>query len=187
MDNWNDVIIECSSLASKWEQVSGYLGLSIRTIDTIKGDHPNDTASCLNEALKQWILQNYNTKKFSLPSWRTLLQAIGRVDKLLFRKLTNQHEGRFSLMTKINVNEHANYYLMSLCQVKLILQFLSLLVMAGAPENSQGITKKCKRRKRKKKMDTIMEGILLSALVYYMRHIYLCILRLRFVYAWPTL
>ena len=92
-DDWNIVIKECSSLAAKWEHLSGYLGLSIRTIDTIKGNSPNDKAGCWNEALKQWILQNYRTAKFGYPSWRTLLEAIARIDKLLFKKLADKHRG----------------------------------------------------------------------------------------------
>jgi hypothetical protein len=91
-DDWNIVIKECSSLAAKWEHLSGYLGLSIRTIDTIKGNFPSDRAGCWNEALKQWVLQNYRTAKFGYPSWRTLLEAIARVDKLLFKKLADKHQ-----------------------------------------------------------------------------------------------
>ena len=93
-DDWNDVIKECSSLAAKWEQLGGYLGLSIGTIETIKKNFSADVAGCWNEALKQWILQNYRTAKFGLPSWRMLLEAIARVDKLLFKNLADKHQGK---------------------------------------------------------------------------------------------
>ena len=87
------MIKECSSLAAKWEQLSGYLGLPIGLIDTIKGNFPNDKVGCWNEAVKQWIQQNYRTARFGLPSWRTLLEAIARVDKLLFKNLAAEHKG----------------------------------------------------------------------------------------------
>jgi hypothetical protein len=90
-DDWNIVIKECSSLAAEWKQLSGYLGLSIGTIDIIKEN--SSAAGCWNEALKQWIKQNYRTAKFGYPSWRTLLEAIARVDKLLFKKLADKHQG----------------------------------------------------------------------------------------------
>ena len=93
-DDWNEVIKECSSLAAKWEQLSGYLGLSIGTIDTIKENFPNNAAGCWNEGLKQWIKQNYRTAKFGFPSWRTLLEAIARVDKLLFKNLAEKYPGK---------------------------------------------------------------------------------------------
>ena len=33
MNDWNVVIIECSSLATEWEQLSAYLGISICRFD----------------------------------------------------------------------------------------------------------------------------------------------------------
>ena len=93
-DDWNNVIKECSSLAAKWEQLSGYLGLSIGTIETIKENFPSNVTGCWNEALKQWILQNYRTVRYGLPSWRTLLEAVARVDKLLFKNLADKHQGK---------------------------------------------------------------------------------------------
>ena len=87
------MIVECSSLAANWEQLSGYLGLSIGLIDSIKGNHPGDNSSCWNEALKQWIKQNYKTQKFGEPSWKTLLQAVAMVDNLMFKNLATKHQG----------------------------------------------------------------------------------------------
>ena len=86
------VITECSSLAAHWEQLSGYLGLSFELIDRIKGDHPSDKISCWNEAMKQWIKQNYKTQRFGEPSWKTLLKAVARIDKLQFKKLADEHQ-----------------------------------------------------------------------------------------------
>ena len=36
---------------------------------------------------------NYNTEKFGVPSWRTLLKAIALVDKLHFMNLAHHHQG----------------------------------------------------------------------------------------------
>ena len=98
--DWNVIIKECSSLAANWEHLSGYLGLSIGLIDTIKGNYPNDKSGCWNEALKEWIKQNYKTEKFGLPSWRTLLEAVARDNRLLFKKLakTYQTPGKQNMM-----------------------------------------------------------------------------------------
>ena len=91
-DEWNIVIRECSSLSAKWQQLGGYLGLPIGLIDSIKGNYPNDNSACWSEALKQWIQQNYNTARFGLPSWRTLLEAIARENRLLFNNLAESHQ-----------------------------------------------------------------------------------------------
>ena len=92
------MIIECSSLAAKWKQLSGYLGLSKKDIDSIKEDHPNDNSECWNEALDHWIKQNYKTEKFGTPSWRNLLKAVVRIDKRLFQDLASQHQGNMLCM-----------------------------------------------------------------------------------------
>ena len=87
------MIIECKSLSSNWEKVSAYLGLSFELIETIKRDNPRDSAGCWNEALKEWIKQNYDTKLFGQPSWRSLLKAVAEVDKHQFQKLAAEHQG----------------------------------------------------------------------------------------------
>ena len=91
-DSWNDVIIACSSLAAKWQQMSGFMGLPLKTIRKIRDSYPNDSATSWNKALMQWILQEYNTQKHGLPSWKLLLKAISRVDQPLFEKLAKEHQ-----------------------------------------------------------------------------------------------
>jgi hypothetical protein len=89
IDDWNIVVIECKSLAAKWEQLSIFLGLSCDTINNIKGS--GDNYHCWSEAVIHWIRQNYNTGTFGRPSWRTLLKAVAEVDKLLFERLATKH------------------------------------------------------------------------------------------------
>ena len=84
-----------------WEKVSGYLGLSFELIETIKRDNPRDSAGCWNEALKEWIKQNYDTKKFGRPSWRSLLKAVAEVDNLLFEKLAAKHSQPGTLIMNV--------------------------------------------------------------------------------------
>ena len=90
------MIDECSSLDSKWDKISGFLGLPPSLIASIRGNHPNDNTGCWNDALLQWISQKYNTKKFGEPSWRTLLAAIAKVDKLTFKTLADKHQCKYS-------------------------------------------------------------------------------------------
>ena len=89
--DWNWVIMDCSSLAAQWEQLGGYLGLERSSLHLIRGNHPLDNAGGWNEALNQWIKQNYKTEIHGMPSCRTLLTAIARVDKSLFKKLAIKH------------------------------------------------------------------------------------------------
>ena len=91
-DNWNDIAIACSSLAAIWRQLCISLGLSFKTICTIKDNNPDDSEGSLNEAFMQWILQNYNTEKHSLPSWKSLLRTVSKVDQPLFETLAKKHQ-----------------------------------------------------------------------------------------------
>ena len=89
---WNDVVIACSPLAAKWKKLSGFMGLSFKTICAIRDNNPDDSDGAWNEALMQWILRDYNTEKYGVPSWRTILKTISRVDQPLFEKLAKEHQ-----------------------------------------------------------------------------------------------
>ena len=95
-DDWNTVIKECGSLAANWGDIGAFLGLSIGTIDTIReSPRIHSAVGYFNEVLKQWIKQNYKTGRYGLPSWRTLLEGVARVDKLLFKKLAAEHPSMY--------------------------------------------------------------------------------------------
>ena len=91
-DDWNVVISECSSLAAKWEQLSAFLGLRMSRIDIIKQNHPGNNVGCWNDAIKHWIKQDYNTRKFGLPSWKSLLTAVAQVEKLRCKNMAAEHQ-----------------------------------------------------------------------------------------------
>lgn len=97
-DDWNIVVAECASLSAKWKQLSVRMGLPSDLIDTIKCNHGDDAEDCWGKALNEWICQNYNTAKFHMPSWRTLLRAIAKVDRLLFHQLRCKHSGKWVLI-----------------------------------------------------------------------------------------
>lgn len=80
-------------MCSKWKKISAYLGLSYELIETIENDNPRNSSDCWNEALKEWIKQNYTIKTFGRPSWRRLLSAVAEIDKRQFRKLAAKHQG----------------------------------------------------------------------------------------------
>ena len=105
-ESWNDVIIACSPLAAKWKQLSGFMGLSFKTIRTIK-ENNDDNEGSWNEALMQWILRDYNTEKYGLPSWKSLLKTVSRVDQSLFEELAREHQAKGGCTATRNVNIHA--------------------------------------------------------------------------------
>ena len=94
-DDWNILIDKCSSLCAQWDRIAGFLGLRPSLIASIRRNNPNDNTGCWNDALLEWINQNYNTEKFGLPSWRTFLTAVAKVDKLQFKKLAAENQGSY--------------------------------------------------------------------------------------------
>ena len=97
-DDWNKVVIACSQVADKWKKLCTSLGLSFETIQTIKHDNANDSEDCWSEALMRWIQQQYNIAMFSIPSWKSLLRTISRVDQPLFEKLAKEHQVKSMLV-----------------------------------------------------------------------------------------
>jgi hypothetical protein len=83
------------------------MGLSFKTIHTIKDNNPDDSEDSWNEALMQWILQDYNTEKYGLPSWKSLLKTVSRVDQPLFEILAKEHQvkGIYSVSARISYHD----------------------------------------------------------------------------------
>lgn len=71
-----------------------YLGLPFDIIDNNVRVAGN-CGHCWREALKEWIKQNYNTKRFGEPSWKTLLKAVVKVDRRKFQILAAEHKSKF--------------------------------------------------------------------------------------------
>ena len=107
--DWNKLIIESSSLCDQWDTVAGYLGLEPSKIAGIRKNNPNDIAGCWNSALLEWIRQNYDTKAFGEPSWRTFLKAVALVNNLQFKKLAANHQGMPSLFRCNNMNSKIGF------------------------------------------------------------------------------
>ena len=63
------------------------------TSDAIKEKYPNKDLSCLNQVLKLFILKKYKIERYGLPTWKSLLKAIGKIDANLFKKLAEEHKG----------------------------------------------------------------------------------------------
>ena len=70
-DDWNVVIFECRPLVSKWRQLSGYLGLTKKKIDSIDDNHPKDNCTCWNEALSESV---DSAKLFNREIWLALVE-----------------------------------------------------------------------------------------------------------------
>ena len=65
------------------------------TINCIEKKNNQVSSDCWNEALWRWIMQEYNTQNFGLPSWKILLQAFALLDNTdLAKELALKHPGK---------------------------------------------------------------------------------------------
>ena len=105
------------------------MGLSFKTIHAIKDSNPEDS---WNEALMKWILQDYNTEKHDLPSWKSLLKAVSRVDPRLFEKLAKEHQlqvkGTSITMNFISCYHNTIYYREGIAIIRCLISNLILTI-----------------------------------------------------------
>ena len=95
------LIIESNPLCAQWDTIAGFLGLEPSQIASIRKNNPNDNTGCWNSALLEWIRQNYDTNNFGEPSWRTFLKGVALVNKLQFKKLAADHQGRLYILVSL--------------------------------------------------------------------------------------
>ena len=79
--------------AAKYAQIGRNFGLAPSTIESIKENHPlaGDNSKALQEVIITWVRQDFNTKKFGLPSWQKVVEVISNFDKLLAKKIAEDH------------------------------------------------------------------------------------------------
>ena len=77
--------------AAKYAEIGRDFGLAPSTIESIKENHPGDNAGALQDVIKTWVRQDFNTEKFGLPSWQKVVEVISGFGKLLAKKIAKDH------------------------------------------------------------------------------------------------
>ena len=80
-------------MAHRWQNLCILLGISQSKIDAINITCLGRPCDCLSRGVNEWLQRNYNTDKYGLPSWRTLIEYIDDIDCALARDLVKKHEG----------------------------------------------------------------------------------------------
>jgi hypothetical protein len=92
MEDWNGLVRECKKLSAHWHDIGTHVGLHPDDLERIRRDNRADSKACLMKVLSEWIKQKYSTKKYGLPSWKTFLGAMAKVDPQLFKKLAEKYK-----------------------------------------------------------------------------------------------
>ena len=92
-----DVMEEVIDVAAQWRSLGLALRLKNAELDTISSKNHTDPKQCLTDILSAWLQQHYDIKKYGLPSWMMLCQAIskqaGGNNPALARKIAENHIG----------------------------------------------------------------------------------------------
>ena len=84
-------------VAAQWRAIGEGLGVKGGRLDEIHINHPNDSASCMGEVVREWLKRNCNAGKFGDPTWRKLVEVVGSPvggnNLELAMKIAKEHPG----------------------------------------------------------------------------------------------
>eukprot|EP00731_Ephydatia_muelleri_P004241 Em0002g417a len=93
-----DVLEEVSDVATDWNGLGLKLGLRPSTLEEIEEIGSTQPQHLLKKTLTAWLRQNYNVKRYGLPSWATLCKAVksrvGGNNRALACKIAKKHNIR---------------------------------------------------------------------------------------------
>ena len=74
---------------NEWELLGLELGIKQATLNRIKNDERGNINTCKRLMLVEWLrwADNVDTIEFGRPSWKRLVDALGKVDKKLADKI----------------------------------------------------------------------------------------------------
>ena len=100
----NEVYKALEKFKAKYNQIAIYFGLPPSKVEEIRGNHPGDNASVLNDVIVSWVRQEYDVRKFGYPCWRKVVEAaIGAEIKLQAKKIAESHPGEYMYTVRSSV------------------------------------------------------------------------------------
>ena len=88
-----DVVEAVLTLAPLWDELGVELHLRYDDIKVITRNNHGNSKACLTEAMSLWLNETYNHARFGVPSWRTLVTAVQKMDMGLANEIADKHRG----------------------------------------------------------------------------------------------
>ena len=92
--DFNGVVSTLEPLKSRWKDIGLKLGIRPSMVEAIAGNSLVFDV-CLGKVIKQWLLLNYVTAKYSQPSWRRLAEVVSDLDRSLFFSIAYEHRAAY--------------------------------------------------------------------------------------------
>ena len=77
LDALFDVKKALSTVSAKWMSIGIALRLDPNILDGIQIKNSGDPQACLSSMLTEWLIRNYDVKRFGEPTWQWLVDAVG--------------------------------------------------------------------------------------------------------------
>lgn len=77
-DDVHDVNDEINTLSFRYYQLGQALRIPPSKLDEICADYPTSAGTALAQVILEWLRQNYNVKKHGKPTWKMLVEAVGK-------------------------------------------------------------------------------------------------------------
>ena len=91
-------VIRSNGLAhADWEELGLQLGLLLPTLKTIKKDK-GDAGPCMMGCIAAWLELRDNVMNIGIPSWYTLVKAIGNIDASIAMRIKQGNDPRHTYM-----------------------------------------------------------------------------------------
>ena len=98
---------ELLPVATKWRSIGIALRLKYKTLDSIQAGNSGDVTACLAAMVTEWLMRNYNVKRFGEPTWQRLVEAVGHpaggANVALAREIARNHNAEGTLCGCVNV------------------------------------------------------------------------------------
>ena len=116
-DDHFDVQSELRQIAANWKSIGFALRLKPKILDDIQARNSGHPPTCLASIVTEWLMRNYNVKKFGEPTWQQLVKAVGHpaggANMALARMIANRHKAEGTilcgrLLSSVNMQLHFN-------------------------------------------------------------------------------
>ena len=89
---------ELREVATNWKSIAFALRLKPKVLDGIQAESSGDPPACLASVITEWLMRNYNVKRFGEPTWQQLVKAVGHplggANMALAREIANRHKAK---------------------------------------------------------------------------------------------
>lgn len=76
INDFQEIRREVQPVAGVWQAFAQEIGLMPSDVRELDLAHRGDPSRCLDNAIEKWLNQNYNTERFGLPSWKSIVVGI---------------------------------------------------------------------------------------------------------------